>query len=47
MSCHDISHPMAIAREEGVGKPGRHDFVKGFVAVGEAVCGGVADAMAY
>lgn len=47
MSCHDISHLMAIARKEGVGKPGRHDSVKGFVAVEESVCGGVTDAMAY
>lgn len=38
---------MTIAWEEGVGKPRRHDSVKGFAAVEEAVCGRVTDAMAY
>lgn len=39
MSCHDISHLTATAREEGVGKP-----VKGFAAMEGAVA--VTDAMA-
>lgn len=47
MDGHEISHLMAIAWEESVEKPGRHDSVRGFVAVEKAVCGRVTDAMAY